>query len=158
MPCFERSADEGAYFVRLIMASAFLIFAASPALACLPPPPGTVEPPPPTVEQRAEAIARNSENIVYGVLTRAIIDGRLGELRVIHVYKGDLRAGTRVAIKSSWGFDPPMCAGMLGDPPPTPKGDYGVFAWSGEPELNGVSDERLAVMFKRRLIVSAKVR
>ena len=144
--------------MRLIMASAFLMLTPSPVLACLAPPPGTIEPPPLTVEQRAEAIARNSENIVYGVLTRAIVDGHLGELRVIHVYKGDLRAGTRVAIKGSWGFDPPMCAGMLGGSPPTPKGEYGVFAWSGDPELNAVSHERLAVMFKRRLIVSAEVR
>jgi hypothetical protein len=141
--------------VRLTIASAFLVLTPFPAVACLPPPPGTIEPPLPTVEQRAEAIVRGSETIVYGVLTRGIVDGRLGELRVIHVYKGDLRAGARVAIRGSWGFDPPMCAGMLGGPPPTPSGDYGVFAWSGEPELNGISDELLAVMFKRRLIAHA---
>jgi hypothetical protein len=144
--------------VRVILASAFLMLVPFPAVACLPSPLGTIEPPPPTVEQRAEAIARNSENIVYGVLARGIIDGRPGQLRIIHVYKGDLRVGTRVAIKQSWGFDPPMCAGMMGEPPPTPKGAYGVFAWSGEPELNEVSNERLAVMFERGLIVSADVR
>lgn len=144
--------------MRLIMAWALLMLAPFPAAACLPLPPGTIEPPPPTVEQRAEAIARDSDNIVYGVLTRAIADGRPGQLRVLHVYKGNLRVGNRVAIKESWGFDPPMCAGMLGGPPPTPKGAYGVFAWSGEPALNEVSAERLSVMFKRKLIVSANVR
>ncbi len=142
--------------MRLAFALAAFSLAPTPALACLSAPPGTVEPPPPSVEQRAAAIARDSAAIVYGVLTRSIESGRDGELRIIHVYKGDLRAGMRVAIRASWGFDPPMCAGLLGGPPPVPKGAYGVFAWSGEPAFNAVSDERLAAMFKLRLIVSAK--
>ena len=144
--------------MRLPLASAFLMFAPYTALACSPLPPGIIQPAPPTVEQRAEAIARDSDNIVYGVLTRGIANGRAGQLRILHVYKGDLQAGARVAIKNSWGFDPPPCSGTLGGPPPTPKGAYGVFAWSGQPELNGVSEERLAVMFERRLIIRATVR
>ncbi|WP_129586186.1 hypothetical protein [Sphingomonas montana] len=146
------------YYMRLPLASAFLMLAPSTALACLPLPSGIIEPPLPTVEQRAEAIARASDNIVYGVLTRGIANDRDGQLRILHVYKGDLRAGARVTIKNSWGFDPPTCSGMLGGPPPTPKGTKGVFAWSGEPELNGVSEDRLAVMFKRRLIIRANGR
>jgi hypothetical protein len=130
----------------------------APALACLPPPPGVVEPPLPTVKQRAEAIARGSENIVYGVLARGLSNGKQGKLRILHVYKGSLRVGAGVAIKASWGFDPPMCAGMFGGPPPTPRGTYGVFAWSGEPELNAVSDEQLAAMFELGVIARANGR
>jgi hypothetical protein len=141
--------------MRLALGSIVLMLSPAPALACLPPPPGSVEPPPPTVEQRAEAIARGSDTIVYGLLTRGTENGRQGALRIIHVYKGGLHAGTRVKIKPGWGFDPPMCAGMLGGPPPMPKGTYGVFAWSGEPELNAVSDEWLAVMFERKIITPA---
>lgn len=129
----------------------------APALACLPPlpPPGMIELPPPTVEQRAEAIARGSENIVYGVLTRGASDEEQGQLRILHVYKGNLRVGGHIVIRASWGFDPPMCVGMLGGPPPVPRGTYGVFAWSGEPELNAVSDERLAAMFELGIITPA---
>ena len=144
--------------MRLIVASVLLLLAPFPAAACLPPPLGTIEPPPPTVEQRAVAIARHSKNVVYGVLTRGVEAGRHGRLRILHVYKGDLRVGTRVAIQESWGFDPPMCAGLMSGPPPVPKGFYGVFAWSGEPELNRVSDGVLTSMFEQGLIASANVR
>jgi hypothetical protein len=141
--------------MRVMLTSALLAFAPSPALACLPPPPGTVEPPPPTIQQQAEAIARRSDNIVYGVLTRSVEGERPGKLRIIHVYKGSLRQGNHIAINNSWGFDPPMCAGLMSGPPPAPKGTYGVYAWSGSPEVNLVSDERLAAMFKQKLITPA---
>lgn len=138
--------------MRLNVASVLFLIAPAAANACLPAPLGATEPPPTTVEQRAETLAQSSKTIVYGVLTREIANGQKGQLRIIHVYKGTLRSGIRVAIKASWGFDPPMCAGMLGSPPPLFKGAYGVFAWSGEPEANSVSDESLAAMFKLKLI------
>jgi len=135
--------------------AAALMLAPAPALACSPLPPGIVEPPPPTVEQRAEAIVRGFDTIVYGVLTRSTHNGRDGRLRVLHVYKRPLRPGATVTIKPSWGFDPPFCAGMMGNPPPVSRGSYGVYAWTGEPVLNRVSDDRLAVMFDRGWLTPA---
>ena len=132
--------------------------AAAPAAACLPPPPGSVEPPPPTPAQRAHAIGAYSQNIVYGVLTRGTYDRGGARLRVLHVYKGPLRRGSVIAIRGSWGFDAPPCAGMMSGPPPVNKGAYGVVAWSGEPELNFVSDDRLNAMFAEGLIRSARQR
>lgn len=130
----------------------FLIGAPYPASACLPLPTAVVAPPAPTIEQTVQTIAQSSEHIVYGVLTRGITSDQNGVLRIIHVYKGALRAGARLPIRASWGFDPPMCAGLLGGPPPTPKGVYGVFAWSGEPASNILSDSQLSAMFKLGLI------
>ncbi len=136
-----------------------IAFSASvPVWACLPPPPGFVEPLPPTVDQRAAQIAEQSENIVYGELFSTAYYGRPGRFRILRVYKGSLRVGNRVKIQPSWGFDPPMCAWMNGGPFPTPKGVKGIFAWSGEPELKGVSEEIFASMVKQGLIKPTEVK
>ena len=125
-----------------------------PAFACLPPPPGSVIQSPPTVEERAERIFNYSDNIVYGILTRDVLGHKAGVLRIIHVYKGELEAGTHIPIESSWGFDAPMCSGMM-PPFPTLKGRYGVLAWSGDAKLNWVSVEILDAMFEQKFIQSA---
>jgi len=87
--------------LRSLFTAMALMIAPEPALACLPPPPGSVEPPPPTMKQRAQAIVRGSDTIVYGVLTRGTEDGRDGRLRIIHVYKGAPRPGSIVTVKPS---------------------------------------------------------
>lgn len=143
--------------MRSAIASLIIALLATPALACLPPPPGVVETPP-TLEQKAKAIFQSSDTIVYGVLTRGIKSDRNGELRVIHVYKGSVTVGARVSIGASWGFDPPMCASMMGSPPPTPKGVYGVFAWSGQAVSSRILDEYLSVMFDHGWLVPAERR
>ena len=141
--------------MRFTFASLFFALTPIPASACLPPPPGTVEKPP-TLEEKAQAIFNGSDTIVYGVVTRGTGFDRKGVLRVIHVYKGTARVGQRVPISASWGFDPPMCASMLGSPPTVDKGEYGVFAWYGEPALAYVSEERISAMFKAGLITPTK--
>lgn len=139
-----------------VVAVFLLSFASAPAVACLPPPPGYVAPPPQTVDQTAALIFRMSDTIVYGELLSEAYYGQPGRFRILRSYKGHLRAGSRVKIQPSWGFDPPMCAGMIGGPPPLPKGAKGVFAWTGEPELKWVSDEILASMVKQGLIAPVK--
>ncbi|WP_139797452.1 hypothetical protein [Novosphingobium sp. B1] len=97
-----------------------------------------------------------SETIVYGELSSEAYYGQPGKFRVLRSFKGRLHAGSQVKIQPSWGFDPPMCAGMIGGPLPVPRGAKGVFAWTGEPELKWVSDEIFASMVKQGLIGSSK--
>lgn len=78
--------------------------AASPALACPPPyyPPDQV---PPSVDQLLRNRAEATPNIVYATVERSIPAWRedlsaqdLGMLRILHVYKGNLRAGQLIPM------------------------------------------------------------
>jgi hypothetical protein len=122
------------------------MMAAVPAAACPPPLPGAVEPPPPSDAEVAKRIYEGSANIVYGVVTHGSDRNGTPRIRIVHVYKGDLKPGRTVAIRPSWGFHQPFCAGMIG-PPILPTGAYGVIAFSGDPEWNHVDDKWLDLMF-----------
>ena len=132
-----------------------LVLIAVPAAACPPPIPGAVEPPPRPKAEVARSIASWSTEIAYGVVTND--GGDRPRFKIIHVYKGALKPGQVIRPRVSWGFDRPPCFGMS-NPPPVSKGDYGVIAYSTEPELSFVPDDILTEMFKTKLIVSAKPR
>ena len=107
--------------------------AASSGWACPPPPPGYV---PPTREEALRRDVATAEAIVYAVIERPIGDGELdfatgafsgqaGTVRVLHVYKGDLAAGQRVAM---YGLSYDTSCGSLRYAPETGRrGAYGVL-------------------------------
>lgn len=83
--------------MRPVLAIAALLLSATPAEACLPPPPGSVLP---TFEQTVRTAYLFTPDIVEAVVTRTIRRNdesrRPGELRVVRVYKGNLRVGQRL--------------------------------------------------------------
>jgi hypothetical protein len=103
------------------------------AAACPPPPPGYV---PPTREEALRRDVRAAEAIVYAVVESPIGDGALdfgtgafsgqaGTVRVLHVYKGDLAVGQRVAM---YGLSYDTSCGSLRYAPETGRrGAYGVL-------------------------------
>lgn len=96
-----------------VIAVFLLAFASAPAVACLPPPPGYVAPPPLSVDQTAALIFRMSDTIVYGELLSEAYYGQPGRFRILRSYKGHFRAGSRVKIQPSWGFDPVVSHGVV---------------------------------------------
>lgn len=127
---------------------------AAPALACLPPPPGTPEPPTPTPEEQARGIFNFSTDIVYGVVTGVDQDEGRARFKILHVYKGALKPGTTVSVELTWGFDAPPC--LISPPPPPAKGDYGVIAFRDTPALHYLGDQRLGILFDQGLLQSAR--
>lgn len=111
----------------------------APALACPPPPP----PPPghvyPTPEQMLRQRAEGVPNIVYAVVERPIRarDAKEppGSVRILHVYKGNLRVGQRVAMA----FEPPVNDCDRGPTECARSGDYGVMFL---PALSGTAPIR----------------
>ena len=107
--------------------------AASSGWACPPPPPGYV---PPTREEALRRDVATAEAIVYAVIESPIGDGALdfgtgvfsgqaGTVRVLHVYKGELAAGQRVAM---YGLSYDTSCGSLRYAPETGRrGAYGVL-------------------------------
>jgi hypothetical protein len=83
-----------------VKAPAILIalIVAWPAFAC--PPALPDDPPPPSRAELVRSAAERSPNIVYAVVERAIGAYRSGEqrrlIRILHVYKGELRVGQRL--------------------------------------------------------------
>lgn len=142
-------------FVRSILAAGFLTLFETSAAACLPPPPGWQ---PPSAEERVRGAVNWATDIAYGVMVRGSFgDEGQTRFRIIHVYKGSHRPGSVIEAPLGWGLEPPMCAGMLGGPPPLPRGTYGVVLFQSErPELNFVSDQDLQLMFTLGLIQSAR--
>lgn len=137
-------------FSHALLPIAFML-AASPAAACLPPPPGTPEPAPPTREEMVRSMVRTSTDIVSGkVLGYSNRTGRL-RFRVEHVYKGKLRPGTILNAWQGWGIDRPMCFGMI-TPPPAPTGSRGTIFFYGEPEINFVADDDIERVFAMDLL------
>lgn len=116
----------------------------SAAVACLPPPPGWV---PPTQEEIVRSAANNATDIVYGEIVRDGFSGRTPRFRVIHVYRGRLRPGQTIEARHGWGINPPMCAGMLGGPPPVPRGTRGTILFRAErPVLDFLGERDLELM------------
>lgn len=101
--------------------------------ACPPPPPGYV---PPTREQALRRDVATAEAIVYAVVESPIghgeldfgtgaFTGRAGTVRVLHVYKGDLAVGQRIAL---YGLSYDTSCGSLRYAPETGRrGAYGVL-------------------------------
>ena len=99
---------------------------AAPGFACLPYA-GTNEP---TRAERVRQAAANAPNIVYAVVNRAMpapaaLGGELREIRILHVYKGDMRPGQGIVMHVSGASS--MC-----DPRPpvsmiAGRGAYGVL-------------------------------
>jgi hypothetical protein len=132
--------------------AAALAATASAAPACLPPPPGWVEP---TEDERVSGAARGAADIVYGEIVRSNHRHQQARLRVLHVYKGSARIGSILSLPVGWGLNPPMCAGMLGGPPPmrSARGERAVaLIFPGMSELNFVDPDELAIMFRLGLI------
>jgi len=137
---------------RWVCAAAVAATAAA-APACLPPPPGWVEP---TEEERVAGATRAASDIVYGEIVRGNDRRRRARFRVLHVYKGSARVGSVLSLPVGWGLDPPMCAGMLGGPPPIPDSARGERAvaliFPNMSELNFVDPGELAIMLRLGLI------
>jgi len=119
--------------MKRLIALAALGAASSAGWACPPPPPGYV---PPTREEALRRDVATAEAIVYAVIESPIGDGALdfgtgvfsgqaGTVRVLHVYKGDLAAGQRVAM---YGLSYDTSCGSLRYAPETGRrGAYGVL-------------------------------
>jgi hypothetical protein len=135
------------------LVAAVLAATASAAQACLPPPPGWVEP---TAEERVAGAARGASDIVYGEIVRGNDRYQRARFRVLHVYKGSARVGSILSMPVGWGLNPPMCAGMLGGPPPMPRSARGERAvplvFPTMRELNFVDSGQLAIMLRLGLI------
>jgi len=114
------------------------------ASACLPPPPDWVAP---TDGERVRSAAARASDIVYGEIVRGGMSGGTAHFRILHVHKGRLRPGMTIRARVGWGLDPPMCAGMIGPPPPAPRGTRGTIVFqSDRRELNFLSDRELELM------------
>lgn len=126
------------------------------AVACPPPPPGYV---PPTQEQILERSLRNVTDIVYGQVTDGGVPGKPSTFKVIHVYRGNLRAGDKLQTTPGWGHPEPFCVGMMAEAHPRPVGSYGVAAFTqGRRTLNFVSPENVRIMIDKGWIQSARQR
>jgi hypothetical protein len=80
--------------MRIGFALSGLLLAASPAGACLPPPPDWV---PPSDEAVTERLVEGSTDIVHGIVTRR--EGPKRPLfKVLHVYRGTLKPGQTLEI------------------------------------------------------------
>lgn len=146
--------------MRLLSGVAFLLVATiSPlqgAWACPPPPPGYV---PPTQEQVLERSLRSVSDIVYGVVTDGGVPGRASTFEVIHVYRGNLRAGDKLQTTPGWGHPEPVCVGMMSEAHPKPVGTYGVAAFAdGQRALDIISPENVQIMIEKGWIKSARQR
>lgn len=88
-----------------------------------------------------------ASDIVYGEVVRGGRSGETAHFRVLHVHKGRLRPGMTIRARPGWGLEPPICAGMIGPPPPAPRGTRGTVAFqSDQRELNFLSDRELELM------------
>jgi hypothetical protein len=136
--------DRRLSFAVLIGLAALIAARAGAASACLPPPPDWV---PPTDEERVRSAAAWASDIVYGEIVRGGMSGGTARFRIIHVHKGRLRPGMTIRARLGWGLDPPICAGMIGPPPPVPPGTRGTIVFqSDQRELNFLSDRELELM------------
>ncbi|MDP5280945.1 hypothetical protein Q9Q95_18620 [Sphingomonas sp. DG1-23] len=115
-----------------VIGAGLTAFAAAPALACLPPPPGTPTPPPPGEPQLAELTFRGAREIVEGVVIAVRADAS-ARFEIRHVYKGTLRRGAVLDVR----YHAPMPCGAPTPPPPR-KGGHGVLAFTTEPQIDFV--------------------
>jgi hypothetical protein len=119
--------------MRLLIAIIASSLAVTAAHACPPPPTGYV---PPTREEALRGDVERAQAIVYAVVETSIgagerdfatgeFSGRAGIVRVIHVYKGDLRPGQRIPM---YGLSYDTDCGSLQYAPATGRfGAYGVL-------------------------------
>jgi len=135
-----------------LAALAGAIWVSSPAHACLPPPDDWT---PPTKAEQDQAVVRWASwatDIVYGNVIRSRYGGRMS-FQVLHVYKGRMKRGRIIRARQGWGLNAPMCAGLLGGPPPLPSGTHGVAVYRRDMgELNFVAPNELEVMFREGAI------
>ena len=103
------------------------LISASPALACPPWLPGDT--PSPSRAERLRSEAEGIPNIVYAVVDEAVGAYQAIEqrrlVRIIHVYKGDLRAGQRIWMTLRRGST--ECGGGTPAEITRLKGDYGIL-------------------------------
>lgn len=100
---------------------------------------------PPSLEEQAENTFRNSDSIVYGVVLEDTKRGTV-PFKVLHVYKGRLKAGARVKLRS----ESQGCLPHLGF---DPKGSYGVVAFDDrDPVARFIHPLKLETMFQKGLI------
>lgn len=126
------------------------------AMACPPPPPGYV---PPTEEKIVERSLIGVSDIVYGVITRSGPSAAESRLKVLHVYKGNLKKGDTVKAPPGWGHPAPFCLGMMAEAPQKPVGTYGVVVLKPDRwELNFVTPEHVQIMIREGWIRSARAR
>jgi hypothetical protein len=136
-----------------IAAAAAALLLPGTAQACLPPMPGEHEP---TVEEKARFAYEHSTNIVYGITLDAANGREKVRFKILHVYKGSLKAGDVVSLEHGWGYDPPPCFGMIGMQP-LPKGAWGVAGFSDlNLSLNWIDEPWLKIMFANGWIKSAR--
>jgi hypothetical protein len=100
---------------------------AAPALGCPPPPPRPPGYVYPTLEEVLRQRADATPNIVYAVVERPILapdpaEGP-GTVRIVHVYKGGLRVGQRIAMV----FERPRTDCDWGPNEGASPGTYGVM-------------------------------
>ena len=93
-----------------------------------------------------------SSDIVYGVIVRG--GKSAGALKVLHIYRGTLRPGQTIAIRSGWGYERPNCGMVM--LPPLLKGQSGVIAFNGSPTFSPVYKAYLDAMFETGLIQHAQ--
>jgi len=139
-----------------LAAAAAAIVPTHGASACPPLPPGYV---PPTDEQRLDDFARRSDIIVYGVVTGTARPGERSRLKILHVYKGNVRKGQTILAQTGFDYPVPACAGMMGPPPPKANGTYGVVALRTDAwGLTFIKAKDVQMMIERGLIRSARAR
>jgi len=129
---------------------------ATTAAACPPPIPPLH---PPTLEE-TDAWYRDYadiENIVYATVDRAIPPqgtGRQGRIRILHVYKGAMRVGQRVAVTN----ESEITCGMI-RPWEVPRGHYGVLRLGPAADVMAfegfMAPQTAAELIRRGLIGSA---
>ena len=134
------------------------------ALACPPPPPGYQ---PPSAEESLRYRVTSAPNIVYAVVERSIREERRaaarpepGRIRILHVYKGNLRRGQRIPI---YGLSVETdCGNIDYSRSDARRGAYGrllLQAWDGRQAMPFVSFESRATvedMIRLGLIASAR--
>jgi hypothetical protein len=103
------------------------LISASPAVAC--PPSLPTDAPPPSRAELLRDAAEGAPNIVYAVVDEAVGAWQAIEqrrlVRIIHVYKGDLRAGQRIWMALRRGNT--ECGGGTPTEITRLKGDYGIL-------------------------------
>ena len=141
-----------------------LLTTAAPALACPPPPPGYQ---PLSAEEAFRRDVERTPNIVYAVVETTIreegsVMGRLnpGSVRILHVYKGDLRPGQRIPMYGvSFSTD---CGSAQYSRSDARRGAYGILlleAWDGHERMPFDSfwdPAAVEEMFRQGLIRSAR--
>lgn len=115
------------------------------AQACELQPPDWV---PPSLEEQADTTFRYSANIVYGIVMEDTRDGKV-PFKVLHVYKGPLKAGARLTLRS----ESSGCLPHLGF---DRRGKYGVIAFDDDnPVARFIEPDKLEMMFEKGLLKRA---